>query len=418
MFVALNTGGDPDTEKQKVPRGKGTIKKRPLPDKAGDPGPGQQTVTFANRGGDGRANGFQTTPFTPAAWNHLVCTYDGTDPYDVRSYSIYVNGRSLGLKPTVFLNGAPFGGDTKRNNLGYDSYSFGAGSTPKYFIGSLSELLVYNTVLSAGDVEVLYGGRQRKSDDSYPRRDNLVAGYHLDEGPGMTVADFSGHGNAGTLHGGVTWVSGTGAAAGPHANALHFDGTRYATLPQSTKFTAGDFTISLWFDPTTADRSQYLFMRGFAFRDQQGDIGLRIEPSSQSLLMMARTDDSRWLFDWTMPGPRLQGHVKVNQWNHVVVTRRGDTYTMWMNGQPASSQVAAGDISDADDANPFLVGGFMFEDGVHEKLQGDLDEFRVFHRCLSDAEIADLYRGSDVRGGDASRPPIERAEPIGDRGTF
>ena len=114
--------------------------------------------------------------------------------------------------------------------------------------------------------------------------------------------------------------------------------------------------------------------------------------------MMARTGDSRWLFDWTLPGPRLQAPVKVNQWNHVVVTRRSDTYTMWMNGQRATSQVAAGDISDTGDTSPFLVGGFMFDDGVHEKFQGDLDQFRIFHRCLSDAEILALYSRDGLEG--------------------
>ncbi len=72
----------------------------------------------------------------------------------------------------------------------------------------LDEVLVYNTVLSAGDVKVLYGGRQRLSDDSYPRRGNLVAGYVFNEGGGKAVHDFSGHGNMGTFVGGVTWAPG------------------------------------------------------------------------------------------------------------------------------------------------------------------------------------------------------------------
>jgi hypothetical protein len=125
-------------------------------------------------------------------------------------YSIYVNGRSLALKPTVMLNGAPFGGDTKQNNLGYDSYS-----SDKFFIGSLDELLVYDTALSASDAGDLYGGRRRTYDDPsrYPHGRNLVAGYHLDEGRGTTVRDFTGHGNDGAFSGGATWVRGADAAA-------------------------------------------------------------------------------------------------------------------------------------------------------------------------------------------------------------
>ena len=56
-----------------------------------------------------------------------------------------------------------------------------------------------------------------------------------------------------------------------------------------------------------------------------------------------------------------------------------------------------GDISDTNDNSPFLLGGYMTDSGVVEKFQG-FDEFRTFHRCLSDAEIADLYHGGDGGG--------------------
>jgi hypothetical protein len=41
--------------------------------------------------------------------------------------------------------------------------------------------------------------------------------------------------------------------------------------------------------------------------------------------------------------------------------------------------------------------------GVHSMFRGALDEFRIFHRCLSDAEITALYRGGDLRDGGDSR---------------
>ncbi len=37
----------------------------------------------------------------------------------------------------------------------------------------------------------------------------------------------------------------------PHPSAIQFDGTHYAKLDPPPKFTSGDFTISLWFNPTT-----------------------------------------------------------------------------------------------------------------------------------------------------------------------
>ncbi len=112
---------------------------------------------------------------------------------------------------------------------------------------------------------------------------------------------------------------------------MPFVGTRYATLPQSTKFTAGDFTISLWFNPATA-ADRMLFMRGFAYRDQPGDIGLKVNLANGDLDFEARTADSRWIFGWDAPQSLLHSPFKLKEWNHVVVTRRGESYAMWMNG--------------------------------------------------------------------------------------
>jgi hypothetical protein len=197
------------------------------------------------------------------------------------------------------------------------------------------------------------------------------------------------------------------APAVSRAGALQFDGTRYATLPQSTKSTAGDFTVSLWFDPTKHHESQFLFMRGFDYREQQGDICLKINRDSGDLDFQARTSDGQWLFGWDAPESRLRGPFKLGQWNHVVVTRRGNTYTMWMNGGRVGSERSTADISDTDDTNPFIVGGIMSESGLKDKFQGAVDEFRIFHRCLSDAEITALYHRDNGLSGAASRAPAD-----------
>ncbi|MGA2256322.1 MAG: LamG domain-containing protein, partial [Thermoguttaceae bacterium] len=179
----------------------------------------------------------------------------------------------------------------------------------------------------------------------------------------------------------------------PPARALQFDGTGYAMFPQSLKFTAHDFTVSLWFNPTMANKFQFLFMRGFAYADRQGDIGLKINRDSGELDFQARTSDGEWLFGWDVPESRLRSFFNLNQWNHVVVTRRGDTFTMWMNGVNVGSQVSAADISDAEDSNPFIMGGMMTQSGVQDVFQGSLAEVLIYHRALAQDEVNALYRG-------------------------
>ena len=147
-------------------------------------------------------------------------------------------------------------------------------------------------------------------------------------------------------------------------------------------------------------------MRGFSYRDQRGDVALKISSESGELDFDARTADSQWLNGWS-PQSRLRSVFKLKQWNHVVVTRRSDTYAMWMNGVKVASEVSPADISDADDTNPFVVGAMTDDKGVHSMFRGALDEFRIFHRCLSDAEIANLYRGGADNEGSDARPPAD-----------
>ena len=197
---------------------------------------GSSTVRFnfpAMNGEKGRLEA--TVNLADGNWHFLAATFDN----GTHQARLYDNGR--------FLNGK-----TVKASIAADQRPdehlrrYAAAAVHTILTADVGELLIYKRAVSAGQIAKLYteAGGDRDNQD----KAGLVAGYHFDEGRGTTVADFSGHGNDGTLHGGVKWVSGR-ASAVPHAGALQFDGTRYATLPQSTKFTAGDFTISLWFNP-------------------------------------------------------------------------------------------------------------------------------------------------------------------------
>ncbi len=488
------------------------------------------------------------------SWHHLVYSSlhgSGTCHLYVHGKPQRMHVRRFGGATDFFFSDLMQGGDDLQIGAKSDSHMAQHGPS---FQGAMRDLMIFNQVLSQRQVAAFVAAGRGGDLARYARTSSLVAGYHLDEGWGTTVHDFSGHGNDGTLHGGATWVPGRVPHAGPvqwsesrggnghwyevvsvpggitwtdakqaaqdkggylatitsaeenafvyslvdddrfwklvgnnddgpwlggaydrkggdwrwvtgepwdytnwypgqpdhqqvppdrlypqdslhfyggdykrtpmwdddwhetatgsvayvvewnsrpwlrHDHAMQFDGTRYATVPQSTKFTSGDFTISLWFNPrhfnlTSFHKAQFLFMRAFAYRDQQGDIGLKISVKSGQLDFQARTANEEWLFGWDEPESHLRSPFQFDQWNHVVVMRRGDTYTMWMNGKHIGSEQSSADISDSDNTNPFIVGGSTSEGGVGEMFQGALDEFRIFRRCLSDKEITDLYNG-------------------------
>ena len=303
-----------------------------------------------------------------------------------------------------YLDGEPAGNASMPYTI-KSSSDYGLGGVADDAIdtlrGCLAETLIFDRAL--GSVEIAQFFRRGRGLGPFrDLLDGLVAGYCFDEGQGTTANDFSGHGRDGTLHGGVKSVSDKGSAAGPHANALQFDGEHYAKVEPPPKFTSGDFTISLWFKPVRVNDWIYLWMRGFGWHDQQGDIGLKFDRDNGNLDFEARTAERQWLFGWGVPESRLRSAVRYGQWNHAVVTRRGDSYCLWMNGERVASEKSSADIFDTDNTDPLIVGGMIGDEGAGPRVgpmyQGALDDFRIFRRCLSDKEIGTLY---DC-GGDAT----------------
>jgi serine/threonine protein kinase/Flp pilus assembly protein TadD len=190
----------------------------------------------------------------------------------------------------------------------------------------------------------------------------------------------------------------------PHAHALHFDQLHYC-LPQSDKkmkFMTDNFTISLWLKPDSKGRrgstvSQYIVNRNFYGRNQMGDFVLRINRISGELdfcLWGYDGEHSDWIFGWDVPETRLHCPLHFDAWNHAVITRYRDNYTMRINGAVAANGQSSSSVSDADNINPFTISGAASQPGVHELFLGDLDDFRIFRRCLSGLEIIALYKSN------------------------
>jgi hypothetical protein len=121
-----------------------------------------------------------TSLVNDSLWHQLVGVYD-----DDRA-SIYVDGKEEG---TLEL---PPG----------DLYLILA-SIGKNFKGDLSELRVYDRALFQAEIVQHYNYGQEVL--GQPEL-GLIAGWHLDEGRGTTVQDYSGNNRIGVLNNGVTWI--------------------------------------------------------------------------------------------------------------------------------------------------------------------------------------------------------------------
>ena len=178
-------------------------------------------------------------------WHFAVATFDTS----THLAKIYDNGVLLKSK-TVRESIA--GDDTPTQ-----TFIGCRGNGTDHFRGEVGQLLIYKRAISAEQVARLHG--QVGGDIDSRDQEGLVAGYRLNEGQGTTVADFSGHGNTGTLKGGATWDQYLGTWEVETAAlelALELDGkSTYVNLGHALDFSKDSaFSVSFWMKSTGGNR--------------------------------------------------------------------------------------------------------------------------------------------------------------------
>lgn len=147
--------------------------------------------------------------------------------------------------------------------------------------------------------------------------------------------------------------------------------------------TGRDYTISLWFWSGTAkgvmEGTEWLAARGTPFGAPQDAVGLCENKEGRRTLTLEAPGGTREL-----PVP---GTIERWKWNHLVVSRSGDTIRVALNG--GSPAVVESRVSTQPTPDTFFFGGSSSLEGTFE---GRLDEIAVFDRPLSDTEIAGLFR--------------------------
>ncbi len=137
-------------------------------------------------------------------WTFVACTYDGTEQ------KIYING-ALDAWGYYGAN-IPIESDSGGlyiGRCGDPSYLYGGHYLT--FQGSIDEVDIWRDTLDATTITGLYNGGlgvYGTVGQSPWNTSEFIAGYHLDEGQGVTAHDYSVNGNDGTLVDGATWQPG------------------------------------------------------------------------------------------------------------------------------------------------------------------------------------------------------------------
>jgi hypothetical protein len=204
--------------------------------------------------------------------------------------------------------------------------------------------------------------------------DSLVASYPF----GGNADDVSGNANNGTVTGAVLDIGHTGLSD----HAYYFDGDDDCiTVPDSPSLDmSGPISISLWLKlPTIPTHGMML-------------IGKSDYVSHTNYLMVLLPGNVfRWEYnrycDVTIPS------LQVGHWYHVVVTAESATGSkqMFVGGQlqtlvPSGSPGSHGIVT-----APLTIGCM---DGGSSRLNGTLDDLRIWKRVLTPQEVSELY-GAD-----------------------
>jgi hypothetical protein len=177
---------------------------------------------------DGGGCTMKATGFNDGQWHQVVFVADASGG------RLYVDAVQKASQPWTGPAGAP--STTQELRLGHYPGVTGGDS---YLPGLLDEVRVYDRALSAAEVAQIYG--------EVPSIDGLIAQWRLDEGSGVTTADSSGSGHAGSLVNGAGWTDGRSG------RGLSFDGVDdYVSVPHAPALDAFPLSVVAWFKTSTA----------------------------------------------------------------------------------------------------------------------------------------------------------------------
>jgi alpha-mannosidase len=209
-----------------------------------------------------------------------------------------------------------------------------------------------------------------------PPTSGLVAAYRFGEGVGTATADSSANGNGGTLVNGPSWIT-----AGKYGGAIDFDGVNdYVRVADSASLDLGRTgTVEAWVKLDTLNRWQSVVAKGSANSDPSHNYAIELSSSNRWNCILGNGTASLTLQSSTMP--------TANQYYHLACAWDGTTVRLYVDGVLGASSTQL--MTPAGNAAPLAIGQFG---GDADRLDGVIDEVRIYGRALSQAEIQNDMR--------------------------
>lgn len=324
--------------------------------------------------------------FTATGWYHYAIVWDQDS---AANSEIYVNGLANSATDIGTIGNI---GDLSNAVVLAMGAESDAGDP---FDGKIDEVRAYNRVLAASEIQSLYtaGGGTKVStavsqSQGTGRLDSGLAGYWaLDDGTSgatpTSATDSSTNANTGTLTNGPTWIT------GQIGSAVDFDGTDdYITVTDSsdTKYT-GELTLCVWANIDTGGAYRHFVGKHASNGSIQNPFDFRTDNAATPLLTLVRANSS----DRPWVGPS----VTLGAWKHYCVVAAATIETppiFYVDGVSTTGTPGLGGSGTgaATGSGAAIQIGTRADSVV--KMDGKIDEVRIYSRMLSANEVAQLYR--------------------------
>jgi hypothetical protein len=305
---------------------------------------GMNMTTIGQNYNDYSVNYGSSFTFIPNTWYFVAVTFDGT------TMSNYVNGILLSSAVsthTISSNTSPL-------VIGADFPGL-----VEYFQGDIDELKIYNTALTATQIEQNYINSASSLIAYYPFTGNS--------------ADSSGYANHGTVNGATLTADRFGNAN----SAYSFNGTsNYIEVPSSVSLQSPSITNAItqtaWIKPIGGNT---ITMKS---NTSSGPSSYGMGFDIDALIQMYNNYSNNLRSSFTFIP---------NTWYFVAVTYDGIIMRNYINGNLISSSVSNHTIGS--NSLPLIIGADYF--GILEYYQGDIDELKIYNTALTATQIANEF---------------------------
>ncbi|MFD9320789.1 family 43 glycosylhydrolase [Streptomyces sp. NPDC060053] len=212
---------------------------------------------------------------------------------------------------------------------------------------------------------------------------DLLLHYGFDEASGNIAVDSSGHGNHGTYV--RTPAFGTGVDGGSFTMSGDSATSPYVKIPNGVLKGADSVTVSTYAKWKGGSAFQWLFGLG-----PDSDTYLFATPSNGGSSLYSAITKASWSAESKLTAG---SQLTPGEWRHVTVTLDGSTGTMvlYVDGVEAArttTTVKPSELYDANKDYTGYIGRSLYAGDPY--FAGEVDDFRVYDRALSAAEVMEL----------------------------